>query len=170
MNDTDAHQTPGEAAPDAPPATSDAAPQAATQPAQNPPVPPAAPTPTVQPMLETEARTWAMLVHLIAAVAAFLSAGTLSWLAPLVIWLIFKDRSALVDHHGKQNLNLQLTVLVTGVGAVVLGLMLFVVGIVFTLILWGIYWLYAMIISIVAAVKANNGEYYSMPLIIPFLR
>ena len=167
MNDTDSSATPGEATPDAPPAASDSAPGAPQQPA---PAPPTAGTPAVQPMLETEARTWAMLVHLIAAIAAFLSAGTLSWLAPLVIWLIFKDRSALVDHHGKQNLNLQLTVLVTGVGAVVLGLMLFVVGILFTLIIWGIYWLYAMIISIVAAVKANNGEYYSMPLIIPFLR
>ena len=58
-------------------------------------------------------------------------------------------------------------------GCLLVGILLivgFVVGILFTLIIWGIYWLYAMIISIVAAVKANNGEYYSMPLIIPFLR
>jgi hypothetical protein len=131
---------------------------------------PASVGPMVQPMLESEARTWAMLAHVIAAVASLLSAGTIAFVAPLVIWLVYKDRSALVAHHGKQNLNLQITALVLGAGAVVLGLLLFVVGLAITLPLWGLYVLYAIIISFVAGVKAANGEYYNIPLAIPFIK
>ncbi len=131
----------------------------------------AAPTaPTVQPMLESDARTWAMLAHVIAAAAALLSAGTIAFVAPLVIWLVYKDRSALVAHHSKQNLNLQITALVIGAAAVVLGVVTLGIGFVVTLPLWGIYALYAVIISFVAGVKASNGEYYRIPLAINFLK
>lgn len=123
-----------------------------------------------QPMLESEARTWAMLAHILAAVGALVSAGTIAFLAPLVIWLIFKDRSALVDHHGKQNLNLQITVLVTGIAAFILGLLLLVVGLAITLPLWGLYALYALIVSIIAGVRANQGEYYRIPFMITFIK
>lgn len=128
-------------------------------------------TPTAPaPMLESEARTWAMLAHIIAALASVMSAGTIAFVAPLVIWLLFKDRSALVAHHGKQNLNLQITALVFGAGAVLIGLVTLGIGFFITLPLWGLYVLYALIISIVAGVKAYNGEYYSIPLAIPFIK
>jgi len=121
-------------------------------------------------MLESEARTWAMLAHIIAAAASVVSAGTIAFIAPLVIWLVYKDRSALVGFHGKQNLNLQLTSLVLGVGAFVIGIVTLGFGFIITLPLWGLYVLYALIISIVAGVKAYNGEYYSIPLSIAFIK
>ena len=138
--------------------------------------PPAAPQggsyvpPAPVPMLESEARTWAMLAHIIAAVASVMSAGTIAFVAPLVIWLLYKDRSALVAYHGKQNLNLQITTLVFGAAAVILGLVTVGFGFIITLPLWGLYALYALIISIVAGVKANNGEYYQIPLSINFIK
>lgn len=122
------------------------------------------------PMLESEARTWAMLAHIIAAVASVVSAGTIAFVAPLIIWLLYKDRSALVGHHGKQNLNLQITSVVLGVGAVLIGVVTLGFGFIITLPLWGLYVLYALVISIVAGVKAYNGEYYSIPLAIPFIK
>jgi len=121
-------------------------------------------------MLESEARTWAMLAHIIAAVASVMSAGTIAFVAPLVIWLLYKDRSALVAYHGKQNLNLQITTLVFGAAAVILGLVTVGFGFIITLPLWGLYALYALIISIVAGVKAYNGEYYQIPLSINFIK
>ena len=121
-------------------------------------------------MLESEARTWAMLAHVLSAIAALLSWGTISFVVPLVIWLVFKDRSALIDHHGKQNLNLQITVFVSGIAAAVVGLLLFVVGLAVTIPLWSLYVLYAIIISIIAGVKANSGEYYRIPAAIGFIR
>lgn len=123
-----------------------------------------------QPMLESEARTWSMLIHLISAAAVVLSAGFLGFVVPLVLWLIHRERSALVDFHGKQNLNLQLTVLVVSIAAVVIGVITFLFGFILTLPAWIAYGIYALVISIVAAVKANRGEYYRIGLVIPFVK
>ena len=122
-------------------------------------------------MLETEARTWAMAAHGLAALSTLMSWGTLAIVAPLVIFLIFKDRSTLVAHHAKDNLNLQITVLVSGVVAGVAGFIIFFgAGWLITLPLWGIYVLYGFVISIVAAVKGYNGEYYRIPAVITFIK
>lgn len=121
-------------------------------------------------MLESEARTWAMLVHIIAIAAMFLSGGFLSFIAPLVIWLLHRQRSALVDFHGRQNLNLQLSLLVGGIVAFAVGALTFGIGLILTLPLWFAYWVYAFVISIIAGVKAQNGEYYRIRLVIPFIR
>jgi hypothetical protein len=146
--------------------TENTTPPSAGDPQSGAPYTPPAPAP----MLESEARTWAMLAHIIAAAALVISAGTIAFVAPLIIWLLYKDRSALVAHHGKQNLNLQITALVFGAGAVLIGIVTLGIGFLITLPLWGLYVLYALIISIVAGVKAYNGEYYSIPLAIPFIK
>lgn len=122
------------------------------------------------PMLERDARTTAMLVHIIAAVAMVVSAGTLAFIVPLVMWLIYRERSALIDHHGRLNLNLQLTTLVVVVGGVILGLITIGFGFIITIPLMIIYGIYALVMSIVAGVQANNGEYSRIPLVIPFVR
>ncbi|WP_296666339.1 DUF4870 domain-containing protein [Demequina sp.] len=130
------------------------------------PQPPYAP----RPMLESDARTIAMLVHILAAVAIVISAGTLAFVVPLVMWLIYRERSALVDYHGKMNLNLQLTVLVTVIGGTALGLATLGIGLLVTIPLMIAYAVYALIISIIAGVRANRGEYYAIPLVIPFVK
>lgn len=137
-----------------------------------PPAPQGAPyyPPAPAPMLESEARTWAMLAHIIAVIASVVSGGTIAFVAPLVIWMMYKDRSALVAFHGKQNLNLQITSLLVGFAAVVIGVLTIGIGFFITLPLWGLYVLYALIISIVAGVKANNGEYYNIPMVINFVK
>jgi uncharacterized Tic20 family protein len=123
-----------------------------------------------QPMLESDARMWAMLLHILAAVALVLSAGTVAFVVPLVIWLIYRERSALVDHHGKNNLNLQLTMLLVIIVGSILGFATLGIGFILTAPIMFGYGLYALIISIVAGVKANNGEYYKIPVVIPFIR
>lgn len=122
------------------------------------------------PMLESESRTIAMLVHVIAVAAMILSAGTLAFIVPLVMWLIYRERSALIDHHGKLNLNLQLTTLVVVIGGVVLGIVTIGIGFLVTIPLMIGYGIYAVVMSILAAIRANNGELYRIPLVIPFVR
>ncbi len=122
------------------------------------------------PMLESDARTIAMLVHILAAIALVISAGTLAFLVPLIMWLLYRERSALIDFHGKMNLNLQLTSLVVMVGGVVIGLVTFFFGFIITGPLMLAYAIYVIVISIVAGIRANRGEYYRIPLVIPFLR
>jgi len=128
------------------------------------------PQPAPAPMLESEARDVSMWLHYGAAIAAIVSGGVLGFLVPLVMWLIYRDRSALVDWHGKQNLNLQLTAIVVGVGAVVLGFITLGIGFFLTLPLWGAYWIYLLVISFIAGTAAQRGEYYSIKLTIPFVR
>ena len=145
------------------------------------PVPPLGPAPqgapqpdpaayAPRPMLESEARTWSMLIHILALAAVILSGGFLGFVVPLVIWMIFRERSALVDFHGKQNLNLQLTLLVVSAAAVVIGVITVGFGFLLTGPLWLAYSIYALVISIIAGVRANSGQYYRIGFTIQFIK
>ncbi len=121
-------------------------------------------------MYESEARTVSMWIHFAAAIAAILSAGTLSFVVPLIMWLMYRERSALVDWHGKQNLNLQLTTIVAGIAAVVLGIVTLFIGLFVTIPLFIAYWIFSVVISFMAGTAAQRGEYYKIPLAIPFVK
>lgn len=124
-----------------------------------PPLPPVSPAPV--PLSESDARLWAMLAHLSAIPGSFVLIGSV--IAPLVIWQIQKERSAFVDYHGKEAVNFQLTMAIAA--AISFLLMILVVGI-FLLFIVGVVWL---VFTIIAAVKANNGEYYRYPLTFRFI-
>ncbi len=49
-------------------------------------------------------RNFAVLIHILSIVSSFL--------APLILWLIKRDESAFVDHHGKEALNFQITMFI----------------------------------------------------------
>jgi len=124
-----------------------------------PPLPPISPAPV--PLSESDARMWAMLAHLSAIPGSFVLIGSV--IAPLVIWQIQKERSAFVDYHGKEAVNFQITMAIAA--AISFLLMILVVG-VFLLFIVGVVWL---VFTIIAAVKANNGEYYRYPLTFRFI-
>lgn len=121
-------------------------------------------------MLESEARTMSTLIHVLGAVGLFISAGTLAFVAPLVIWLMYRERSALVDQHGRTALNLQITTAIIVFAGYVLGFITFGFGFILTLPVMLGYGLYAFIIGIVAGVRANRGEYYRIPAAFRFFR
>jgi len=107
------------------------------------------------PMRPDEEKLWAIAAHLGPIVLGFI--------APLVVWLVFKDRSAFLDRHGKEALNMQISYtiyfLVSGISVIVLvGLLL--------LPLVGVAWL---VLMIVATLKAANHEEYRYPLIFRFI-
>jgi len=121
-------------------------------------------------MLEADARMWAMLINVASLAGIVLSGGALSFVAVLVIWLMFRERSALVDFHGKQQFNLMLTGVVAAVVTLVGSLITLGFGAVVlvpALIAFGIY---VFVIVIIATVAANRGEYYRIPLIIRFIK
>src|SRR3954451_16648771 len=113
---------------------------------QTPPPPPlnyAAPPAQLSPQDE---KLWATLTHV---------GGILfHWLAPLVAYLVLKDRGPFVRWHTRQALNFQLTVLLAYVAGIVLWI--FIVGIFVVLA--------AAVVNIVfgiqAAIAANRGEFY----------
>jgi len=120
------------------------------------------PTPPVSSLSPADERMWAMLAHLSALPGSFFVVGSL--VAPLVIWQVQKDKSAYVDYHGKEAVNFQITVALAM--AVSLLLMILLIGIALVMVI-GLFWL---VFTIIAGIKANNGEYYRYPLTIRFIK
>jgi uncharacterized protein len=101
-------------------------------------------------------RTWAMLAHLSALVGLLMPLLGMV-LGPLVVWLARRDESPFVAEHAREALNFNISVLL---GAVVCGLLMLVfVGFLLGTALF-IAWL---VMTLVAAIKASEGEIYHYP-------
>lgn len=108
------------------------------------------PTPT------QEVRQWAMFCHLAALAGMVFPFGNL--LGPLIIWQIKRELDPFVDEQGKEALNFQITVSI----AMLVSMLLMVVAIGFLLL--PLICLAALVLSIIAGIKANEGKAYRYPL------
>ncbi|MBI2468032.1 MAG: DUF4870 domain-containing protein [Candidatus Rokubacteria bacterium] len=104
-----------------------------------------------------------MLCHL-TALAALLGIPFGHLLGPLVVWLIKKNEYPFVDEQGKESLNFQISVTIYSLPLFILIFVL--VGIPLLIALFVV----DVILVIVAAVKASNGESYRYPLTIRFIK
>ncbi|HIW34578.1 MAG TPA: DUF4870 domain-containing protein [Candidatus Paenibacillus intestinavium] len=107
-------------------------------------------------------RMWGMLAHITTFSGFIIPFGTI--LGPLIIWLIKKDQSYFVDQQGKEAVNFNISMMIYFIGSAIL--MLIFIGFL-TSIAVGIVWI---VCSIIAATKANNGEFYRYPLTIRFIK
>lgn len=110
-----------------------------------------------------QARNWGMLCHLTALVA-FLGVPFGHILGPLVVWLIKKNEYPFVDEQGKESLNFQISVTIYSIPLFVLVFLLIGIPLLIALFIAD------LILVIVAAVKASNGESYHYPLTIRFIK
>lgn len=122
-----------------------------TPPYQPPRYPAAAP----QPMNPADERLWATLVHVGGIFFSFVPA--------LIGYLVLKDRGPFVRAHTATALNFQLTLLIASF-----------VGWVLTIVVIGFVILAAVgvvniVFSIIAAIAANKGEWYTYPMSIKFV-
>ncbi|MDP8243040.1 MAG: DUF4870 domain-containing protein [Candidatus Hinthialibacter antarcticus] len=109
--------------------------------------------------IDKEARTWAMICHL-GGFLIFIIPPVGHLIGPLIIWLIKKDEHPFLDDQGKEALNFQISFTIyTFIAAF---LCLFVIGALLLPVLF-ITW---VVLMIVAAIKANDGDHYRYPLII----
>jgi uncharacterized Tic20 family protein len=119
------------------------------------PPPPQGYRPAGPPLRPDEERIWAIGAHLGPLV--------LGVLAPLIVWLVFRERSAYLDRTGKEALNMQLSYLLyfvlAGFSIIVL------VGLVL-LPAVALAWL---VLMIVATTKVANLEDYRYPAILRFV-
>ncbi|MFA5677075.1 MAG: DUF4870 domain-containing protein [Pseudomonas sp.] len=112
---------------------------------------------------DSEARMWAMIAHLAGFLGYFLPViGCL--IGPLIVWQLKKDSHPYVDEQGKEALNFQITVLI----AAFISFLLMVVVIGFVLI--GIVAVGAIVLMIIAAVKANEGVPYRYPFCLRLIK
>ncbi len=101
-------------------------------------------------------RTWGMIAHL-SGFAVFLFPLGGNILAPLIIWLTRRDTSAHVEMEAREALNFNISVTL---GWIVCGSLVFaLIGIPLGAALF-VYWL---VMTIVAGVKASEGVGYRYP-------
>ena len=105
--------------------------------------------------ISADERQWAMFAHLSALIGFIIPFGNL--LGPLVIWLMKKETMPFVDQQGKEALNFQITVTI----AMMISAILIIVVIGFVLMF--IIGLAALILTIMAGIKANEGVAYRYP-------
>lgn len=118
--------------------------------------PPPNPYAVQPPMSPADEKMWATLVHV--------GGIFLNWVAPLIGYLVFKDRGPFVRTHTVAALNFQITLAIA-----------YAIGVVLTFAVVGVFVLLAayvlnIVFSILAALAANRGQYYTYPLTITFVR
>lgn len=103
-------------------------------------------------------RTMGAIAHGVPLVAMVLSAGLLGFVGSLVIYLIYKDRGPFVRAHAANSLNVQI---ITGIVLLIsIPLMFVLIG----FVTFAVALVFAFVLHLLGAIKANNGEWWNPPL------
>ena len=115
-----------------------------------------------QPESSKDARNMAMLCHLL---------GLVGFFAPLVIWLIEKDKHKFVDEHGRAAMNYQTSIMIYFAAAWLFRYVTWLTRDAF-IGNWVLSALFAahVVFAIVGAVKASKGKPWRYPIAISFLK
>lgn len=112
-------------------------------------------------------RTIAVLAHLSPLIAMVVSAGWLSFLGPLVVWFVWRDRGPLVRNAAASAFNFNITVWVVNAIAFVLLFTFFLIPV--SVVLWIGVFVAQLVFSIKGAIAASRGEVYRYPWQVPIL-
>ena len=110
-----------------------------------------------------QARTWAMFAHL-SSFLGYTCIPLANIIAPLIIWQVKKDDMPFASDQGKECLNFQISMLIYVIISAILTLL--IIGFVFLAILY----VMNIILTIIAAIKANEGVTYRYPLTMRFIK
>ena len=133
---------------------------------QAPPPPSSGYNAAPQPLSPADEKLWATLVHI--------GGIFLSFLPALIGYLLLKDRGPFVRDHTRVALNFQISIAIYTIALSVVGgvLVLVTLGIAAVIVIpVAVAFSIAIVVfMIIAAVKANAGQYYRYPLTIEFIR
>ena len=111
-------------------------------------------------VIQVQDRTLAMLTHLSGLAGYIIPLGGI--LVPIIIWIVKKD-DRVIASIAKQAILLNIAVFVLGCALALLILTVILIPVVF--LGWALLGLIAVILPIVGAVKASDGEYYTYPVV-----
>ncbi len=111
-------------------------------------------------------RQTAMFIYLLGIFTGFVG--------PLILWMMKRDESKFINHHGKEVLNFCLTLLIPLLTLVMVGCPL-------VFLTWGLAGfivvplflavnVYALVMMIIGAMKANQGQWWEFPLSIRMIQ
>ena len=110
-----------------------------------------------QPLTPSDERMWSVFAQVGAIVFSFIP--------PLVIWLVFKDRSRFVEQEAKEALNFTITVVIANLALTIITLITFGFGSILFLAL-----IAAVVFQILAAVQNGKGAPYRYPVNIRIIK
>jgi uncharacterized Tic20 family protein len=105
---------------------------------------------------------WAMLCHLSALSGFIIPFGSL--IGPLVVWQIKKNQYPIVDDQGKEALNFQITITLAAIVSAILIVVLVGIALLIAVAIA------SLVFTIIAAIKANNGETYRYPFCLRLIK
>lgn len=106
--------------------------------------------------LSKDERTMGMLAHLSSLAGYVIPFGNI--IGPLVVWLIKREEMPFVDDQGKEALNFQITVMLAVIACFALFFLIL------PLLLIPVIGIVDLVFTVIAAVKANEGEHYRYPM------
>ena len=119
--------------------------------------------------ISQEHRLWASGAHVAALLAAFLTswfAGIAGCLAALVVWFLVRDRSPFAAENSKEAFNFNLSMFMYAVASILVVVFTLGIGIIVALPVWIVLGLAWLVFTIIAAIKAYDGQMYRYPLTI----
>ena len=133
-------------------------PSAPTPDSNVPPTPqpaPPAPTATAAPLTQEQDIQWGSFAHL---------GGVIGFLPSLIIWLVFKDRGSFTNTEAKEALNFQITLVFAYIISSIL-----VVVFIGAILIWAV-WIVGVVFSIIAFLRAKDGNHYRYPFAIRLIK
>lgn len=133
----------------------------------------APPPPPVSGMPSQDERQWAMFAHLSALLGGLLTSAIGGWgffLGPLVIWLMKKETMPFVADQAKEALNFNITVSAIFLILLILSLLTLGLGFLLTVPIMLVVGLAALVLIIMAAIKANEGVAYRYPFAVRLIK
>jgi len=113
--------------------------------------------------LGADEKLWGMLAHLLTLLGYIVMLG--QYIAPLVIYLVYKDRSQFVAFHALQALFFQLLALAVSVALILFSVITLGLGVLLAAPLAIALAIAVLVYTIIAAIQANNGVWYELPIV-----
>ncbi|WP_275002875.1 DUF4870 domain-containing protein [Promicromonospora iranensis] len=110
-----------------------------------------------QPLNPSDERMW--------SVFAQIGPVLLSFIAPLAIWLAFRERSRFVEQEGKEALNFQITLIFVHIACAIISVVTFGLGTIVYVV-----FIAAVVFMILAAVENSKGAPYRYPVNIRLIK
>lgn len=113
--------------------------------------------------IRQEERVWGMLAHLLSLLGYF--GGIAQYVAPLAVYLIYRNQSKFVAFHALQSLYFQLMLL--AIAAIYLLFGILTCGALFLLlpVIGPAFAVAGAFYSLFAAIKAHEGEWFEYPIV-----
>jgi uncharacterized Tic20 family protein len=117
-----------------------------------------APLPATQ---SSEERTWALIGHL-SAFSAFIT-GIGCIVGPLIVWLVKRDTMPFAADQAKEALNFNITLAIAFCALVLFSIVTFGLGLLIAWPIGAVLCVAWFVLTIIAAIKANEGVAYRYP-------